>query len=602
MQSFVIYVPDKRGDESIPTGLGSSLPGKSIIVQGVEICLLDNDPGNNPVTILENKESGYLYFLQGRVDKVDNLDVLNMDRDSLLLHISSVFREKKNSIYESMEGMFILGICNLQDGSFIIGNDRYGTIPFYYLRSDFAMVFSNHAGLLARTLGINDLDHNAVASFFTMGFVLNERTLFKGIHLFDPGSFYDTRVKNHLHRYWDFEIREQEKFSREDYIDKSIYLIKKSVINAVHPDEKFYVSLSGGLDSRWIAAVLAEKYERVNTVTYGIRNTHDPSFAEAVAKRIGSVHHYIPYDPGFIPEFAELAVELTDGMTSLQNFHDFLPSLYLRDSELNVKLSGYYIDLLFGVHMLGDHIGEQDQTEITSRETLLAYLRKKYFSGFSEADLDVLFFGFNGKYNLTEELSRSVMVRHHEKDRYNAEYFDYQQLLRRGRLPFQLWQANYGQFRLPFINYELVDFCLQLPYHEKRDLKLYRDAFQKAYPDLSEIFSQRYNSRLDASPLVKNIKLYWFYAQYAGKRSLEIATRGNYSFILRRLWSNYDQWLRKEINPWMRENIEYLRNIDFLNFDYIKRLARQHENGRKNNAVKIYLLITFSIWYRKFFD
>lgn len=601
MQSFVIYRSEKNAEIINSAMLDLPYQCETIQVKNTNICLLDNDLINYPVTIHENKDSGYLLILQGRIEKVENESVLSKETTSLLNQILSLFLVKGKKAYSLIEGMFFLALCNLQDGSIIIGNDRLGLIPFYYHCHDETTVFSNNASLISRILRLKNLDFNAIASFFSMGIVLNERTFYEGISLFDPGSIYDSQNNNSIHRYWDFYISEKEELNHDQYLEASIELIKESIVSSVNPGEKFYVSLSGGLDSRWIAAVLADKFNEVNTVSYGIKDTHDPKYAEAVAKKIGAKHRFIQYDPGLIIDFADLAIELTHGMTSLQNFHDFLPSLKLCECDLNIKLSGYYIDLLFGVHLLGDHLGEQDQTEISTKDDLINYLKKKYFNGFKENELAILFNWSAETFSMTEELYKAVPVKYHAKERFNAEYFDYQQLLRRGRLPFQSWQANYGQYRLPFANYQLIDFCLNLPYHEKRNLKLYQEAFTKAYPDLSKIYSQRYNSRIDDSQFTKNMKLYWFYSQYASKRTLEVLSRGKRSFVLKRLWSNYDQWLRNDLNEWMEDSINNLRNIDFINFDYVQKIVHQHISGLKNNASKIYLLLTFSIWYRNFY-
>jgi asparagine synthase (glutamine-hydrolysing) len=61
-------------------------------------------------------------------------------------------------------------------------------------------------------------------------------------------------------------------------------------------------------------------------------------------------------------------------------------------------------------------------------------------------------------------------------------------------------------------------------------------------------------------------------------------------------------WLRNELKGFAYQTI--LNDSDgiklFFNLAYIKQLLDEHTSGKKNHALRIWSLIVFEMWYRRF--
>ena len=100
-----------------------------------------------------------------------------------------------------------------------------------------------------------------------------------------------------LTRYWDMGQAPpvSPTISLDEAIEEGARLLTRATEDAMRGDWRIGVYLSGGLDSRAIAAMLAEQGCKLQTFTFGQPGCRDEHYARQIAAAIHAHHHYYPY-------------------------------------------------------------------------------------------------------------------------------------------------------------------------------------------------------------------------------------------------------------------------------------------------------------------
>lgn len=201
---------------------------------------------------------------------------------------------------ESFHGMFALAYYNHADRKLLLVRDRMGQKPLYYHDTGDELVFASELkAILAYTGGRYELDPAAVEQFFTRGYVLSPRTIFKGIHklpagcrlTLDAGSW-----ARKVEQWWDASPQNLEAhggLTDESVIDTLDELLTQSVSDRLVSDVPIGTLLSGGIDSSLITAMASKTLEkqgsgRVSAFTIGFDESeahNEMPYAEMVAKQ-----------------------------------------------------------------------------------------------------------------------------------------------------------------------------------------------------------------------------------------------------------------------------------------------------------------------------
>ena len=159
------------------------------------------------------------------------------------------------------DGEFIIFALHKRSGNSAIINDALGRLPLYYTKIDGKLIVSREIRFIRSLVEDGKFDEMAIAQHLLFGYALGERTLFENIHRLQPATL--IRVGNnenritlsHLHRY-NFEIKDSEDKKIEDNARELLSLFTEACRNRAESDNQNVVSLSGGLDSRSVAACL----------------------------------------------------------------------------------------------------------------------------------------------------------------------------------------------------------------------------------------------------------------------------------------------------------------------------------------------------------
>lgn len=296
---------------------------------------------NNEFTMSFHTHNGYphtLYsnnnfdvFVEGKIYNLDE-EELKKELDSLFIELNKEQIEKEaiSKILFKLDGDYILVLHNKIKNTLYLLNDIYGRLPIYYGKTNEFFMISRNQDVLSNTLNLKEVDIYGIAEYLVFGCTVTERTLIGGINYFLPGSLlsFDINTKKYfIENIFTYNFEELLSVSKSNYKEKlkeNINLFKDAV--SQRTTEKSVVGLSGGLDSRILAAALKDvdkNVEAVSRMSFNNRENIDVMLAEKVSQVINIPFNIIKSQE---PEdsFLNEIIILKSGLNSIENDYNLI--------------------------------------------------------------------------------------------------------------------------------------------------------------------------------------------------------------------------------------------------------------------------------------
>jgi asparagine synthase (glutamine-hydrolysing) len=257
-------------------------------------------------------------------------------------------------------GMFAFAIVEHASGTMVLARDRLGIKPFYLAERPGRIRFaSTLPALLAAGDVDTDLDKVALHHYMSFHSVVPApRTILKGVRKLPPATVRVVRADGTSTetRYWQPTFSRDVRpdlSSREDWAEAVGASLRTAVERRMVADVPVGVLLSGGLDSSFIVALLAESGQRgLTTFSIGFEAAAGESgdefvYSDLIAKQFETVHHQIRIDTArFVPAVSGAIAAMSEPMVS----HDCVAFYLLsEDVSQHVKVvqSGQGADEIF---------------------------------------------------------------------------------------------------------------------------------------------------------------------------------------------------------------------------------------------------------------
>lgn len=519
--------------------------------------------------------------------------------------ILHMYEEYGTDLVNKINGSFTLALWNENQKKLTIINDRYGIRPLYFaVHKGYLLFGSEVKAILEDNTFERTVDHRSIAEFFSFGYILGSKTFFQGIELLPPASIMTYNLeKIEITQYWDFKFREvYDDISEKECTRELSRLILQAVKRQTKGVHRIGIPLSGGLDSRTIAASIQKKNYPVHTFSFGRKDSDDVKIAKIVSERLGMQHHFFEFKPDDLIYYAEKAVYLTDGMQNCIHAHRMQTYNEVRDF-MDVALIGWIGDSAIGSGFL-----RSDQSMIDDKFELF-----KIISGFYSTDFLSNLFS-NDYFPVFKEnfaLSKNYILKIDENANINLSnnrlmYYNFKERQRRFILMGPVLVKNSIEIRMPFADNDLIDFVLQIPPEFKINKHLYIKTILSMFPDLADCPYQATGLPLNASTIAKRSKSFFelvkkitnTYSRKIFKIKLFVEENRNFH--------DYNNWIRN--NKELREYItgilldERTINRHYFNRKYIKEILDSHIGKSEDHAELIGRLLTFELWNRLFID
>jgi len=247
---------------------------------------------------------------------------------SYLVHL---YEENGLEFVKKLNGWFSGILLDLRARRVILFNDRYGMNRIYFHQNDNEFIFASEAkALLKVRSALREIRRAGLADYLRLGLVVGDKTLFRDISLL-PGaaawSFEDS-VTPKKHCYFHLsEWEEQPRIAHKEFCERFADTVTKIVPRYIAGPQPVALALTGGLDTRMIAAALHASRLSLPCYTFGGAwgELVDIRKARQIAAIWAQPHKAIKIDDTFFKKFHELAqrsVYLSDGTHHAFGAHD----------------------------------------------------------------------------------------------------------------------------------------------------------------------------------------------------------------------------------------------------------------------------------------
>ncbi|MBS1794809.1 MAG: asparagine synthase (glutamine-hydrolyzing) [Acidobacteria bacterium] len=520
-----------------------------------------------------------------------------------ILHL---YEEHGVECLEKLRGMFAFAIWDRREKTLFIARDRLGVKPLYYVHdADGSLFFGSEIKTLLEAAAVKpELNYDALPDQLANHGTSRDETLYKGVKRLLPGHFMvwqDGALR--IEEFWDvnFEPKHRDRSDRE-FIDEWRELFRHSVRLRLMADVPLGMFLSGGIDSSAIAATMAQMVDApVKTFSVGFkeREANEFEYARVVAKAFKTEHHEITITPEqFFDELPNLVWHEDEPIGFIASVPLYFVSK-LAQKHVKVVLTGEGADeIMAGYGRYAKTLqlleyGEKYEALMpdfvrglvkTGAEAIGGKLSRTFLT--RAADIENLFFDNFGVFPKAMQdklLSAETKARIEDRDPYRFQngwlaktdaravldkllYVDTKTYLHELLMKQdQMSMAASIESRVPFLDHRLVEFTARMPVRMKlrgRDTKyLLREAMKGILPD-------------------------------------EILTRSKMGFPV-----PVGSWFRGAFRHVVDEYVlsERSRARGIFDEKFVRELVGRHNAG-ENHDQRLWFLVNFEIWQRRFFD
>jgi len=270
------------------------------------LSILDLESGHQPMLDLQRERAivynGEIYnYLDLRSDLKKNGHVFktNCDTEVLLQLIDF----ENNQYLENLNGMFAFALWDQKKRSLLLGRDRLGIKPLYYIDLDDVFIFSSEIKALLHYPGISrEVNSDKVFEYIAYRGIAGTETIYKNIFQVPPGHIAKLNPFNYelkFEKYWqEGVLKDVHDYTshKDDYIEQFLEIFYDAVKIRLISDVPVGTFNSGGVDSSLVSAIVREnKQDVLHTFSAGFNeDSHDErQYANIVANQLNSTHHTI---------------------------------------------------------------------------------------------------------------------------------------------------------------------------------------------------------------------------------------------------------------------------------------------------------------------
>jgi asparagine synthase (glutamine-hydrolysing) len=509
-----------------------------------------------------------------------------------LVHLS----EEDQAFPRSLNGRFHGLLIDRISGTAMLFNDRYGMHRVYYHESPEAFYFAAEAkAILAVRHELRATNPQSLGEFVACGCVLEDRTLFKDIHVLPTASawLFQNGTLSRKGAYFEAsEWENQGPLEPEAYYRQLQEVFSRNLPRYFNGREKIGVSLTGGLDTRMIMAWSKASPESLPTYTFGgpFRECQDVIIARKVARVCQQPYQVIPVGDEFLSRFAhyaERAVYLSDGCAAVNRSAD------LYANELAAQIAPIRMTGNYGSEILRRlrAFKPSDPADGLFQPEFLCYVNqaKQTFNRLIQGHA-VSFTAFR-----------------------QAPWYQY------GLLALEQTQLS---LRSPFLDNDLVQTAFRAPKSDivKNDIFEDNDDCGRLIAEGSTALHQIRTDRglggagRWSSPISRGLLEFTFKAEYAYDYGMpQWLARIDHSlswlhlerlFLGRHKFCHFRVWYRDALSSYVKEMLLDPRTLSrpYIRRSALETMVRGHLKGDRNYTTEIHRLLTLELQHRLFLD
>ncbi|MBR2373129.1 MAG: asparagine synthase (glutamine-hydrolyzing) [Lentisphaeria bacterium] len=276
----------------------------------------------------------------------------------VLIHL---YEDEGIDFISRLEGMFAFALYDMKKKICILGRDRMGKKPLNWFQHGNELVFASElAALKCHPDFPEELDHDALAEYFSIQYIPQPYSIYRHVHKIAPGHCMVFEAEKNCIRtipYWKIDFSRKHSGTREEIAAELRRLVEKAVEKRLMSDVPMGVFLSGGIDSNIIAGVTAKLLGKSTCTSFTV-GFSDSRYDERKLAAAGA--EFINKHSGGKLDYHERTVEIADFSLAAELVRhcgepyadsSILPTALLSrfaGENITVALSGDGADELFG--------------------------------------------------------------------------------------------------------------------------------------------------------------------------------------------------------------------------------------------------------------
>lgn len=230
------------------------------------------------------------------------------------------------------DGMFAFAIWDEQEEKLFIARDRFGEKPLFYYQDDQQFAFASEMKALWQTGIPRNVNRKMLLNYFALGSIQNpsdkSQTFFTDIFSLLPAHFLvfqPATGKCSISPYWRLEKQHRSVIAGKSYLESFNELLSQSIIRRLRSDVQVGCSLSGGVDSSSIAAMVStmlgpekayHSFKTYSAVFPGYEKNEEP-FIDSVTQHLQLTNYKTtPTADGLISDFEKLCYHQEEPFSS----------------------------------------------------------------------------------------------------------------------------------------------------------------------------------------------------------------------------------------------------------------------------------------------
>tara|TARA_B100000787_G_C16198231_1_gene302633 strand:- start:4283 stop:6052 length:1770 start_codon:yes stop_codon:yes gene_type:complete len=540
--------------------------------------------GNNRLSIIDLENGNQPFFSgDGKIVVVQNGEIFNHIELAAGLEnspyscitgsdtevILRLYENEGPSFVSKLNGMFSIAIYDARIQKLFLFRDRVGEKPLFYSTSGKSVYFASEMKSLLEVGIDRDINKKAVASFFLYNYVMPPMTIFKDIHILQPGHYLECDANGiQCNRWWDLPYLQSKNdftLNEDEIVEEFNFLLDDAVKIRMRADVPFGAFLSGGVDSSSVVGLMS-KHSAFPIKTFCI-GFNDPDFDESAfaleaSKRFSTEHYLKKVDSNLLKHWPKviLHTEQPHGDVSFMPTYEVAK---LASKHVKMVLTGDGADELFGGY--SKYLGLKDLDKSNHKKVLL-----DSFSLLTPNSLGQLFDEAFIDSSVIDELERDFnkIIDGYDTDDYlnKAFFFDTQYLLQGNNLvkPDRMGMSVSIENRSPFLDYRMVEFASKIPSKYK----------------------------------IRNQETKYIY-----KKSVESLIGSNLTYRDKQMFTvPIKSWISGELKSYFESVIfpTRLSHESIFNQQFLKETFDNHCNHSADNTRLIRAVTSYNLWSEKF--
>lgn len=503
------------------------------------------------------------------------------------------YEEYGITLLDKLRGMYAFAIWDRKNKEMIIARDIFGIKPMFYTQNGGDFVFGSEIKSLLLFPSVKkEFNQEALESYLSFQYSVLNETFYKGIFRLPPAHY--LRYKDGeitINRYWEPKFDEDASITFEDAVEMVNDVMKDSIEAHKISDTEVGGFLSGGVDSSYIVA--RSNLDKTFSVGFDYPNCNETPLAQTMSEYVGVKNYRRMINTEDFFEQLPVIMNHTDEPLSDPSCIALYFLCQLASEQVKVILSGEGSDELFGgYNIYKTPIALQPMQKLPRgfRRFMASVLQKLPFDFKGKnyliragQDIEERFIGnayiyhSNEVYRLMKHPSKKNTPQSITKPIYD-KVKDKDDITKMQYLDINTWlwgdilnkadtmsMAHSLEVRVPFLDRKVAKVAFSVPVKHRVDKKetkrYFREAASHFMPDIT---AER------------------------KKLGFPIPVRN---------------WLREEkYYNLIKDTLLSQTSEQFFHTKELEKLLKEHFQGKKDNARKIWTVYAFLLWYEKHFE